>query len=136
MLDAVRRNQAKAPLAVIAYAGDDKTKLAEGKLTLIDNQVDAATGTIHLKATFDNADEPLWPGEFVAARLVLAVRKGAVTVPRDRDAGHPEAYVYVDQARQQRRAAHVEVAAVQDGLAMVARGSRPASISWSTGSTG
>src|SRR5262249_34156684 len=46
-LDAIRRNQAKQPLKVIAYEQDDKTELAQGTLTLIDNQVDVATGTIH-----------------------------------------------------------------------------------------
>src|SRR5208282_5995944 len=95
-LDTIRQYQAKAPLDVIAYGSDDKTKLAEGKLTLIDNHVDTATGTIHLKATYDNSDERLWPGEFVAARLVLWVRKGAVTVPSETVMqSNNGAYVYV-----------------------------------------
>ena len=80
-LDEIRLNQAKEPLTVIAYDSDDKTALATGKLTLINNQVDTTTGTIELKATFDNADERLWPGEFINARLILSVRKGAITVP-------------------------------------------------------
>ena len=71
-----------APLAVIAYASDDKTELGTGKVTLIDNQIDAATGTLRLKGTFENTDERLWPGEFVNARLVLSTRKDAVTVPQ------------------------------------------------------
>src|SRR5262249_53151955 len=95
-LDAIRRNQAKQPLKVIAYAQDGTTSLAQGVLTLIDNQVDVATGTIHLKAEFDNADEPLWPGEFVDARIVLATRDDAVTVPEQAVMQGPNgAYVYV-----------------------------------------
>ena len=55
---------------------DDQRQLASGKLTLIDNQIDQATGTIHLKAQFANADETLWPGEFVnlAARRSIRSR--------------------------------------------------------------
>jgi multidrug efflux system membrane fusion protein len=122
-LDDIRRNQAKQPLKVIAYAQDDKTELAQGELTLIDNQVDAATGTIHLKAQFDNAGEPLWPGEFVSARIVLATREDAVTVPEQAVMQGPNgAYVYVlnDDDMAQRRP--VEIAATQEGVAVVAKG--------------
>ena len=79
--DAIRRAKAAVPLTVLAFAADDKTRLSQGKLTLIDNQIDQATGTLRLKATFENADERLWPGEFVNVRLVIDVRVGAVTVP-------------------------------------------------------
>ncbi|MGO8865863.1 MAG: efflux RND transporter periplasmic adaptor subunit [Alphaproteobacteria bacterium] len=122
-LDAIRQSQAKAPLAVIAYASDDKTKLAEGKLTLIDNHVDTATGTIHLKATYDNGDERLWPGEFVAARLVLWVRKGAVIVPSETVMqSNTGAYVYVIKPDNSVERHDVEVASVQDGLAVITKG--------------
>ena len=78
--DRIRTNQASAPLEVVAYGSDDKTELGRGKLTLIENQIDAATGTLRLKGTFANTDERLWPGEFVNVRLVLSTRKDAVTV--------------------------------------------------------
>jgi membrane fusion protein, multidrug efflux system len=122
-LDDIRRNQAKGALKVIAYAMDAKTALAEGELTLIDNQVDAATGTIHLKAQFDNADESLWPGEFVDARIVLATRQDAVTVPEQAVMRGPNgSYVYVlkDDDTAERRA--VEIAATQEGIAVVSKG--------------
>lgn len=122
-LDDIRNNQAKAPLRVIAYGMDDKTALAQGQLTLIDNQVDVTTGTIHLKAQFDNAGEPLWPGKFVNARIVLSTRQNAVTVPTEAVMQGPNgAYVYVlgNDDTAQRRA--VEVAATQEGLAVVSRG--------------
>ena len=122
-LEAIRANQAKQPLEVIAYAQDDKTELAHGQLTLIDNQVDAATGTIHLKAQFDNAGEPLWPGEFVSARIVLATRENAVTVPEQAVMRGPNgSYVYVlkNDDTAERRA--VEVAATQEGVAVVSKG--------------
>jgi len=122
-LDQIRKNQAQQPLKVIAYGMDDKTALAEGKLTLIDNQVDPATGTIRLKAQFDNADEPLWPGEFVNARLVLSTRENAVTVSADAVMQGPNGpYVYVLGADDTAQRRAVEVAATQDGISVIARG--------------
>jgi multidrug efflux system membrane fusion protein len=121
--DDIRRNQATAPLSVIAYSADDKTELSQGKLTLIDNQIDTATGTLHLKATFQNLDERLWPGEFVNARLVIAVRAGAITVPQRAVMQGPEgyyAYLVKPDNTVQRRA--VDVEAMQDGLAIIAKG--------------
>jgi multidrug efflux system membrane fusion protein len=125
-LDQIRQNQAKGPLAVVAYASDDKTKLAEGKLTLVNNQVDTSTGTILLKATFENADERLWPGEFVSARLILSVRKDAVTVPAQTVMQGPNgAYAYVIKPDQTVERQDVEVASTQDGLAVIEKGLAP-----------
>jgi multidrug efflux system membrane fusion protein len=122
----IREKQAKAPLEVQAYGDDNKTLLATGQLTLIDNAIDQATGTIRLKATFTNDDERLWPGEFVNVRLVLQMRKGVATVPaqtvQDGPTGH-YAYVIKSDDTVERRA--VEVAAVQDGIAVVAKGLSP-----------
>jgi multidrug efflux system membrane fusion protein len=122
-LDAIRKNQAKQHLKVIAFAMDDKTQLAQGELTLIDNQVDAATGTIHLKAQFDNAGEPLWPGEFVNARLVLSTRDNVVTVPELAVMHGPNgAYIYVIGTNDTAKRRTVELAATQEGMSVVSRG--------------
>jgi multidrug efflux system membrane fusion protein len=122
-LDDIRRNQAKQALRVIAYAMDDKTELAQGALTLIDNQVDAATGTIHLKAQFDNAGEPLWPGAFVNARIVLATRDNAVTVPEQAVMQGPNgSFVYVLDNADTAQRRTVEVVATQEGIAVLSRG--------------
>ena len=122
-LDDIRKSQANASLKVIAYAQDDKTELAQGELTLIDNQVDVATGTIRLKAQFDNAGEPLWPGEFVSARIVLATRDNAVTVPEQAVMRGPNgAYVYVLADDDTARRRDVEIAATQEGIAVVSKG--------------
>jgi multidrug efflux system membrane fusion protein len=121
--DEIRTNQASCPLAVVAYADDDKTELARGKVTLIENQIDAATGTLKLKGTFDNADERLWPGEFVNARLVLATRKDAITVPqRTVMQGATDSYVYVVKADSTVERRTVEVAATQEGIAVIEKG--------------
>src|SRR5215468_11238132 len=81
-LEDLRENHKGSALVVYAYSGDGKRQLAEGKLTLIDNAIDQATGTIHLKARFDNEDERLWPGQFVGLRVVLSMRRGVSTVPQ------------------------------------------------------
>jgi membrane fusion protein, multidrug efflux system len=121
--DEVRSNQAIAPLAVLAYASDDKTLLSQGKLTLIDNQIDAATGTLRLKATFENADERLWPGQFVNARLVISTKSAAITVPQRavmQGASGYYAYIVKPDHTVERRV--VEVAGMQDDLAIVDNG--------------
>jgi multidrug efflux system membrane fusion protein len=121
--DDIRENHTKAPLAVYAYSGDGKKQLAEGKLTLIDNAIDQATGTIRLKARFDNENERLWPGEFVSLRVVLSTRQNVATVPsqtvQDGPDGH-YAYVIKPDNTVERRA--VEVASIQDGIAVVTKG--------------
>jgi multidrug efflux system membrane fusion protein len=122
-LDAIRDAQANGALEVKAYSGDNKRELSDGKLTLIDNTIDQTTGTIHLKATFDNADERLWPGEFVNLRLILSTRKGVATVPQQTVQVGPNgyyAYVIKPDNTVERRA--VEVASMQDGLAVVTKG--------------
>lgn len=71
------------PAKVNAYMGDGVTGtlLGEGKLTLIDNQVAATTGTIRAKATFNNAAEKLWPGQLVSVRIQTAIDRNALKVP-------------------------------------------------------
>src|SRR5438552_215097 len=113
-------------LAVIALGADNKTELARGNLSVIDNAIDQPTGTIRLKATFVNDNERLWPGEFVNVRLILSVRKGAPTVPAQTVQDGPTgsyAYVIKEDNTVERRA--VEVAAVQDGLAIIGKGLSP-----------
>ena len=122
-LDDVHENNKQAPLVVRAYSGDGKKELAEGKLTLIDNMIDQATGTIHLKARFDNENERLWPGEFVSLRVILSMRRGVATVPQQTVQQGPNghyAYVIKPDNTVERRA--VEVASIQDGIAVITKG--------------
>lgn len=55
----------------------------EGKIAVIDNMVDATTGTIQMRAIFDNPDETLWPGALCQVRLTLRVEQDALTIPRE-----------------------------------------------------
>ena len=80
-LGAIRRLSARQKLAVRVFSNDDPGKTASGSLSVIDNTVDAATGTIHLKATFENRDGMLWPGQFVTAVLTLDTVRDAAVVP-------------------------------------------------------
>jgi len=68
-------------LEVDAFSRDNQTKLATGSLTTINNEIDQTTGTVKLKAVFDNTDGLLWPNQFVNARLLLDVKKNAVVIP-------------------------------------------------------
>lgn len=68
-------------LPVVAFDRDFKLKLATGQLLAIDNQVDATTGTVRLKAQFENKDGMLFPNQFVNARLLVDTRPNAVVVP-------------------------------------------------------
>ena len=72
---------AAGPLTVTAASRTDSKVLGQGVVLLINNQIDLSTGTVQVKATFPNKDHALWPGQFVAARLLVETRHGAVTVP-------------------------------------------------------
>lgn len=122
-LDDIHEYNRQAPLIVRAYNGDGTKQLAEGKLTLIDNMIDQATGTIHLKARFDNEDERLWPGEFVSLRVILSLRHGVATVPQQTVQQGPNGhYAYVIKPDNTVERRPVEVASIQDGIAVVTKG--------------
>ncbi len=80
-LPTVARYMRRSTLQVEAYSRDDQTKLAEGKLLTIDNQIDPSTGTGKLKAVFENHDNTLWPNQFVNVHLLLEVRKNNTVIP-------------------------------------------------------
>lgn len=125
-LDPVRRHQRSAPLVVEARSHDDLHALARGKLTFIDNAIDTATGTIHLKAQFANADERLWPGAFVNLRVTLAARENIATVPAETVQQGPDGwFVYVLRPDNTVMRRKVSLAVIQDGLAAIEQGLSP-----------
>ena len=65
----------------VSVQDSNNAELAAGTLSVIDNQINPATGTINYKALFDNSDESLWPGQFVNVRVEIAVRQNALVVP-------------------------------------------------------
>jgi membrane fusion protein, multidrug efflux system len=76
----VSKAMAQGQLSVDAFGPDNKTVIDRGKLMVVDNQIDQATGTIKLKAEFPNADLQLWPGQFVNVQLLVDTLKQVVVV--------------------------------------------------------
>jgi membrane fusion protein, multidrug efflux system len=72
---------AKGPLEVDAQRSDNDAVIDRGTLTVVDNQVDASTGTVKLKAEFPNASLQLWPGQFANVRLLIDTLKQVVVIP-------------------------------------------------------
>jgi len=88
-------------LPVEAYDREQRQKLAVGSLETVDNQIDPTTGTVRLKAVFPNTDSALFPNQFVNARLLLEVKRGATLVPSAAIQRSPKgAFVYVVKADQ------------------------------------
>jgi multidrug efflux system membrane fusion protein len=118
---ALRASRAGLPVQALERA--THALLAEGKLVLLNNQIDTSTGTIVLKAHFANPAHQLWPGQSVEARIVLGQRDGALTVPApvvQRGADH--LFAYVVEPGDTVRAQNIGVADIADGLAVVTQG--------------
>jgi multidrug efflux system membrane fusion protein len=83
-------------VAVDAFDREGRTKLATGTLAAIDNQIDPATGTVKMKASFDNKDGALYPNQFVNARVLIDVLHDALLAPAEAIQRGPQgAFVYV-----------------------------------------
>ncbi|MNW99062.1 Multidrug resistance protein MdtA precursor [compost metagenome] len=106
-LDILRQAQARtAALRVQAWDADDRRMLAEGTLEALDNRIQAASGTVRLRARFDNADESLFPNQFVNIRLAVVQQDDVVTIPTAAvQYGSEGAFVFVigDDTRATRR---------------------------------
>jgi multidrug efflux system membrane fusion protein len=94
-LAAIRRLSAAHKLPVGVYANDNPNYRADGLLTLIDNTVDSSTGTIKLKATFENKDGKLWPGQFVTVVLTLDTTSSTVVPSEAVQNGQQGQFIYV-----------------------------------------
>jgi multidrug efflux system membrane fusion protein len=95
-LPAVQKAQSDGVAKVRALGPDNATTLESGELKVVDNQIDALTGTVKLKAAFANDNLALWPGQFVNVRLMLETIRNAVTVPSPAvQRGPGGAFVYV-----------------------------------------
>ena len=95
-LSEVRQYMAKGPLAVEAIFPETQQARPSGKLIFIDNAVDPNTGTIRMRAQFDNADAALWPGQFVNVSVRLYEQADAIVVPSTAVQSGPDGqYVYV-----------------------------------------
>jgi membrane fusion protein, multidrug efflux system len=125
-LPEIQQEMAKGPLTVLAYSHDDKIKLDEGKLALVNNEILQTTGTIQLKADFPNTARMLWPGELINARLLLQTRHDGLSIASSAVQQGPNGpYVYVigpDRTVQMRP---VTVAQISEGQALLDSGLKP-----------
>jgi multidrug efflux system membrane fusion protein len=125
-LPRIRAAMATAALEVAVTSAADPGLDARGRLSFIDSSIDAATGTIALKATFANDDTRLWPGQFVSVALTLGTEDSALTVPAEAvQTGQNGAYVFVVTAEDTAEIRPVAVDRVLDGVAVVAKGLAP-----------
>jgi len=103
----LRRFRTGSKVPVDAFDREGRTKIATGSLVAIDNQIDPATGTVRLKASYGNTDGVLYPNQFVNARVLIDVLHDAVLAPAEAIQRGPQgAYVYVvkpDKVVQMRR---------------------------------
>jgi membrane fusion protein, multidrug efflux system len=128
-IPAIQEQMAKGPMKVIAYSQDNKIKLDEGKMLLINNEIAGTTGTVELKAEFPNHSHRLWPGQLVNARLLLETRKDAITVAGSAiQQGQNGAYVYVVKPDQTAELRSVHIAQISDGQALIDQGLKPGDV--------
>ena len=112
--------------SVLAVSRDNTNTLGEGSLAVIDNQIDATTGTLKLKATFANENLRLWPGQFINTRLRLTTLTNGVTVPASVVQRGPDgAFAYVIQPDLTVEMRAIKVTQIEAGEALIASGLKP-----------
>jgi multidrug efflux system membrane fusion protein len=122
----INEAQAVAPLKVIAITTDGKKPLAEGTLAVVNNQVDTTSGTIRLKAVFDNKNHALWPGQSVSTRLLVKTLKDATVVPDEAiQHGTDGLYAFVVNQDNKAELRKVKVSQSIDGRSVVDDGLAP-----------
>ncbi len=120
------RLRAGAVLPVEAYDRTNTSHLASGHVAVLDNVVDTSTGTVKLRAVFDNADETLFPNEFVNARLLVDTIHGAVLVPASAVQTGPDGqFVYVIKPDNSVQVRPVKVGVSSTGDIVVGSGLKP-----------
>lgn len=119
----VKRMQSGEPLPVEAWDRDFTKKLAAGKLLTFDNQIDPTTGTVKLKASFDNTDFALFPSQFVNARLLVDTIKDTVLVPTAAVQKSPQGnFAYVVNANNTVAQRGITVGATEGDLSSITSG--------------
>jgi multidrug efflux system membrane fusion protein len=122
----INEAQAKAPLKVIALTTDGKKQLSEGLLSVVNNQVDTSSGTIRLKAVFDNKNHALWPGQSVSTRLLVTTLKDATVVPDEAvQHGTDGLYAFAVTADNKAELRKLKVSKSIDGRSLVDDGLAP-----------
>jgi multidrug efflux system membrane fusion protein len=125
-LAAIKQKEAREKLEVQAFSDHDPGHIARGVLTVIDNAVYTNTGTIKLKARFDNHERLLWPGEFVNVVLTLDTQNNATVVPSEavQDGQHGQ-FIFVVKADQTVEPRVVTVSRTLGSKAVIGKGIAP-----------
>ena len=122
----INEAQSAQPLKVIALTTDGKKTLSDGVLSVVNNQVDTTSGTIRLKAVFDNKNHALWPGQSVSTRLLVRTLKDATVVPDDAiQHGADGLYAYVVNQDNKAELRKIKVSQSIDGRSVVDEGLSP-----------
>jgi multidrug efflux system membrane fusion protein len=123
---AVQVAMTKGTLTTVAYGQDDRSKLGEGTLLLVNNMISQSSGTVQLKATFPNRNQELWPGEFVNVQLTVAVRHNGITVPLDAlQQGQNGEFVFLVQPDGKVQERQVALGETLNGRALITSGLQP-----------
>src|SRR5256714_15343186 len=118
-----QQQNTKTPLKVLAYSQDNTIQLDQGVLRLVNNEILQTTGSIQLKANFDNKANKLWPGELVNARLLVDTRHNGLTVPASVvQQGSKGPYAYVVNPDSTVSIRPIKVAQISDGQALIDSG--------------
>jgi multidrug efflux system membrane fusion protein len=118
-----QQQKTKTPLPVLAYNQDNTIQLGQGVLGLVNNEILQTTGSIQLKANFDNKANKLWPGELVNARLLVETRHNGLTVPASVvQQGSKGPYAYVVNPDSTVSIRPIKVAQISDGQALIDSG--------------
>jgi membrane fusion protein, multidrug efflux system len=122
-LPSVISHMKQGELPVKAMTRDLSSQLAGGMLQTIDNQIDQTTGTVRLKAVFDNKERELWPNQFVNARLLLDTQKDAIVIPSAAiQNGSQGTFVYVVKKDQTVEVRPITVGVTEGNIASIANG--------------
>jgi len=125
-LGAIRKNSGDRKLLVQVSLQENAAKVSHGVLSVIDNAVDNTTGTIRLKATFDNQDRILWPGQLVNVALTLDTLANVTTIPAEGvQAGQQGQFVYVVKADKGTEIRMVTVGRTVDKKIIIEKGVAP-----------
>jgi membrane fusion protein, multidrug efflux system len=125
-LPSINEEQNKQPLKVAALTTDGKKALSEGTLAVVNNQVDTSSGTIRLKAVFDNKNHALWPGQSVSTRLLVTTIKDATVVPDEAvQHGTEGLYAFAVNADNKAELRKIKVSKSVDGRSLIDEGLAP-----------
>jgi len=121
-ISAISLQQSRHKLTVEASPDKDSRQTLQGTLAVIDNTVDPNTGTIRLKAIFDNRDDGLWPGQFVNVSLTIATRTAIVIASEAVQIGQNGSFVYVVKSDQTVEPRPIVVGQSKAGKVIVEKG--------------